>query len=804
MNFVDKLKAAANARIDQWAINDIEYRVKLVMKEREELEGWSDKELKLATLAFKDDIKKGKRLDTLVVSAFAVVNEVARRVTGHTPFAVQVLGGLVIHSGRVVEMNAGEGKTLTETMPVYLNALEGKGVHLVTTNDYLAERDAKAMGKIYEFLGLTTGYVTQAMENDERRKAYSSDITYVTNQEVGFDYLRDNLVYRRGDRVLRPTDPLYFGIVDEIDSILIDESRTPLIIAEPVKEEANFYDLFTKIVEKLKEDEDFEVDYKNKQVKMTDAGLNRVGEMLGGSVFSEENPMYVFYLDVCLRARTLFEKDRDYIITGEGIEIVDEFTGRVLPGRRFTDGVHQAIEAKEHVKVKDADHTQASITFQNFFPMYKKLSGMSGTVMRSRDEFNEVYKLDVVKIPPNRPLIRIDHQDLFFKTQKGKFLGLLKKVNQIHQRGQPLLIGARNVEVAHIVSDLLDQEQMPYQLLTATDHKAEAEKIAKAGAQGMITVATNMAGRGTDILLGDGVKDLGGLFVLGTERHESRRIDDQLAGRAGRQGDAGESQFLISMEDEIMQLFGSEKIIDAMEQVDIMEDEYISGKGLTEAFEKAQDFVESKNLDSRLYLYKYDSVTSFQRRSVYEMRDRLLDNEAGFQKFLAQSLSDVLDGILALRDPALITKQLKEVFAADASEQELSAFLGGGKKASALNEYLNPFYNPAEAEKAGKELKSKLFDFLQTQLAQIKKNPEVYGASQMLILQLIDSNWSQQLELMDVLKEESGLFSYASEDPLIEFVLEARNLFSQMQQSIKTQFLKTLFLHLEQQGKLQK
>ncbi len=803
MGFAENLKDAVNNYIDNKALSDLQYRVKLVVRERKELESWSDKELRLAALAFKDDLKKGKKLDTLAVSAFGVVNEAARRVLGQLPYDVQILAGLVIHSGRVAEMNAGEGKTLTETMPVYLNALSGKGVHLITTNDYLAERDAKWMGKLYEFLGLTTGYVTTPMENDARRKAYASDITYVTNQEIGFDFLRDNLVFSKADRVLRPNDPLYFGIVDEIDSILIDESRTPLIIAEPVKEERQFYDVFTKIAEKLVEEEDYTVDYRNKQLNMTDEGLNKVEKLLGEPVFSSNNPMYVFYLDVCLKARVIFEKDRDYIISDDGVEIVDEFTGRVLPGRRFTDGVHQAIEAKEKVKVKESDRTQAAITFQNFFPMYHKLSGMSGTVMRSRDEFNKVYKLDVIKIPTNRPLARIEHNDLFFKTEKGKFLGLMKRVEQIHRRGQPLLIGARNVETAHRVAGLLEEANLPHQLLTAKDHKAEAEKIQRGGESGMITVATNMAGRGTDIMLGPGVKEIGGLFVLGTERHESRRIDDQLVGRAGRQGDPGESLFLISMEDEIMQLFGSEKIINAMEDYDIPEDEYVSGKTLSEAFKKAQDFVESKNLDSRLYLYKYDSVVNFQRKFVYDLRDSLLENEPTFAEFIKSSINDVLGEILHLKDPQLIAKEVLNVFHIQASMDEIQNSLGlptPGQKNLWLNEWLNPFYaspeDPAKLAKAQEQIGKNLIKLAQ----KIKADPEVYKASQSLILQIIDTQWSGQLELMDVLKEEANLFSYASEDPLIDFILESRRLFEHMQREIKEQFLSAIFLRLKQQG----
>ncbi len=807
MSFIDNLKDEANSFIDRLALEDLEYRVKLVKREREELKSWSDKELRLAASAFREDLKNGKKLDSVLVSAFAVVNEAARRVLGKLPFDVQILAGLVIHAGRISEMKAGEGKTLTVTMPVYLNALEGKGVHLITTNDYLAERDAKGMGKLYEFLGLTTGYVSSDMENDKRRQAYACDITYVSNQEVGFDYLRDNLVFSRSERVLRAENPLYFGIVDEVDSILIDESRTPLIIAEPIKEERNFYDLFTKIVNSLVEDEDFTVDYQKKQAAMTDEGLNKVEKMLGEKVFSEGNPMYVFYLDVCLKARVIFEKDRDYIITSEGIEIVDEFTGRVLPGRRFTDGVHQAIEAKEKVKIKESDKTQASITFQNFFPLYTKLSGMSGTVMRSRDEFNKVYKKDVIQIPTNRPLIRVDHNDLFFKTQKGKFLGLMKKVSQIYKRGQPLLIGARNVETAHVVAGMLEEAQMPFQMLTAKDHKAEAEKIAKAGQSGMITVATNMAGRGTDILLGPGVAELGGLYVLGTERHESRRIDDQLVGRAGRQGDAGETNFLISMEDEIMQLFGNEKIIDALEDYDIPEEEYVSGRNLDAAFKKAQDFVESKNLDSRLYLYKYDSVVNFQRKFLYELRDKLLENEQEFLSFAEKSLGEVLGQILNLKSADLIAKEMREVFHIEADPKEITASMGLDKivnGAGFVNEWLNPFYQENNQSQrnflaAGEKLQKVLWK----KFISLKQQPEIFKAAQNLILQVIDNQWSNHLELMDVLKEEANLFSYASQDPLIDYILESKKLFEQATLEIKRQFFAAVFLRLQQQGDLE-
>ncbi len=778
MSFIDDVKQAVNNYIDSVEIRKLQDKVAAVLRERTELASWTDRELKLATKAFRDDLAKGIPLDDLAVPAFAVVNEAARRLLKQSPFEMQILGGLVIHMGKVAEMKAGEGKTLTETMPVYLNALEGKGVHIITTNDYLAERDAKWMGTLYNFLGLSVGFITSEMKNEERRKAYASDITYVSNQEIGFDFLRDNLVYMRADRVLRSDHPLRFGIVDEIDSILIDESRTPLIIAEAVKEERQQYDQFTAIADKLKEDKDYTVDYKTKNISVTNEGLDRVEKILGSPVFSKDNPMYVFYLDVCLKARVVFEKDRDYIITKEGgIEIVDEFTGRVLPGRRFTDGVHQAIEAKEKVKVKDADRTQAAITFQNFFPTYEKLSGMSGTVLAARDEFKQVYKLDVVQIPTNRPIARIDRNDLFFKTKKGKFLGLIKKIRQIYKRGQPLLIGARNVETAHEVADVLRRENLPFQLLTASDNRSEAEKIAKAGQEGMITVATNMAGRGTDILLGPGVEAMGGLYVIGTERHESRRIDGQLIGRSGRQGEPGESQFLISMEDEIMQLFGSEKIIDVMEEYDIPEDEYISAKSLDEAFKKAQDFVESKNYDSRIYLYKYDRVTNFQRNQLYKLRDGLLENPPAFREFLATSVSDAVDEIFSLGDPALIVAELKTIFSVHVTEKEIAGLLLNGAEGKARMQFTNYLL------KASKH---------------IEDQTDVFEAAQKLVLQIIDTQWGNHLELMDILKEEASLFSYASVEPLIDYIKESRKLFEHLGVEIQKQFIKSMFMYLSQ------
>ncbi len=780
MKLIDSIKQKVNDYLDARYIEHLNGDVAQVFREMAELKGWSNQELRGAGTVFRQDLAKGKPLADLVIPTFAVCAEAARRVLGQVPYDVQVLGGMIIHRGIVAEMKAGEGKTLTETMPVYLNALTGNGVHVVTTNDYLAERDAKAMGKLYDFLGLTTEYVASDMKNEQRRGAYLADVTYVSNQEIGFDYLRDNLVYARGDRVLRKEHPLCFGIVDEIDSILIDESRTPLIVAESSGDERNMYDEFVGIVGTLEENKDYTVEYQNKFIQVTDAGYDKVEKKLGRRVFSKDNPMFAFYLDVSLKARVLFEKDRDYIVMKDGIEIVDEFTGRVLPGRRFTDGVHQAIEAKEHVKVKGADKTTASITFQNFFPMYEKLSGMSGTVMRARDEFFQVYKLTVVQIPTYRPLRRTDHHDLFFKTEAGKFQYLVKKVRQLHKKGQPVLIGTRNVETAHKVAELITAEDMPFQLLTAADNRAEADKVSKGGQHDMVTVATNMAGRGTDILLGPGVEDLGGLFVLGTERHESRRIDDQLIGRAGRQGEMGETQFLVSMEDEIMQLFGSEDIIDTLEQYDIPEDEGIGGPTLDEAFARAQDFVESRNLDSRLYLYKYDRVTNFQRNEVYRLRDSLLENTESYRKFLAQAVVDVLDQALVLGAPGDVARECREVYGVQLPEGQLKAAL-----------------EPKARPELMARLRGELREELSARCERIRELADVDAAAEHLVLKVIDDAWGKHLELMDVLKEEANLFSYASADPLLDYIRDSRQLFADMGRDIQRTLVQNVFRALE-------
>lgn len=603
-------------------------RVTAIQKIAAQLAAWPDEKLRSSTSYFRQELDRGKTLEQILPGAFAVVAEAARRVLGKMPFDVQIMGGITLHQGKIVEMKAGEGKTLTETMPVYLNALAGKGVHIVTTNDYLARRDAEWMGPVYEFLGMSVGVITQEMKPDERRENYARDITYVTNQEVGFDYLRDNLVTNLRERVLRPPDGgLNFAIVDEVDSILIDEARTPLIIADLVKEPEEEFRFFAALVNDLIEERDFEVDYESKTVELTEAGEQHIEKILGLPLFDLEYSEMVFFLDTALKARTLFVRDRDYMIDGSEVIIVDEFTGRPMPGRRFMEGIHQAIEAKEGVRIREKDRVVAQVTFQNFFKLYKKLSGMSGTGFSAEEEFRKVYGLDTIVIPTNQPLRRVDLDDVFYQTRRDKFLAIARKVKHCHRRGQPVLVGTRSIEVSEEVSRYLQEAGVPHQVLNAKTQKEEVEEIAGAGQEGIVTVATNMAGRGTDILLGAGVEELGGLHVIGTERHQSRRIDDQLRGRSGRQGEAGSSQFHISAEDELMALFAPEQILQAMKNIKLEPGEGLSAASLTAALARAQEVVDSRDFEARFYLLQYDRVLDKQRQIVYELRDKILNSE---------------------------------------------------------------------------------------------------------------------------------------------------------------------------------
>jgi len=610
-----------------------------------EIASWSDRDIRTASFNLRRQYRQHQDLNRILIPAFAIAREAAFRILGKRPFDAQVMGGIALHDGRIVEMKAGEGKTLTEVMPVYLNALTGQGVHIVTTNDYLARRDAEWMGPIYQFLGVSVGMILQPMKADKRRVNYAADIIYVTNQEVGFDYLRDNLVKSAQDRVLRG---LNFAIVDEADSILIDEARTPLIIADLVAEPEEQFRFFADVIRDLQDGKDYAVNYETKTVELTEQGEQRIEDFLGVPLFEDQYSEHVFFVDTALKAKALFEKDRDYMVKNNEVIIVDEFTGRPMEGRRFMEGIHQAIEAKEGLKIREKDRVIASITFQNFFRLYKKISGMTGTGYSAERELRKVYELETVVIPTNRPIQRVDMDDVFYKTEHDKLLGLANDVKKRHRKGQPALIGTRSIEMSETVSKYLAQFQIPHQILNAKSLAKEAQEIAKAGREGIVTVATNMAGRGTDILISENVKLRGGLHVIGTERHQSRRIDDQLIGRAGRQGEPGSSQFHISAEDELMVLFAPETILKALAHITLAGGRGLSAPILTQALYSAQKIVESRDFDSRFYLLQYDRIMDKQRRYIYQLRDKILvDPDEDLKKFGLELLDKLWQDHLA-------------------------------------------------------------------------------------------------------------------------------------------------------------
>ncbi|WP_337538103.1 preprotein translocase subunit SecA, partial [Megasphaera sp.] len=598
------------------------------------LAGLSDASLQEKTFEFKNRLANGETLDDILPEAFAVVREASRRVTGMRHFDVQLLGGIVLHRGDIAEMRTGEGKTLVATLPVYLNALTGKGVHVVTVNDYLATRDSEDMGRIYKFLGLSVGLIVHDLTYDQRRRAYNADVTYGTNNEFGFDYLRDNMVISADQMVQRP---LNYCIVDEVDSILIDEARTPLIISGPGEKSTDLYYTLAGIVKTFTKD-DYTMDEKQKTIAPTDSGVAKVEKMLGISNMFDNDHLDLNHLVIqALRARFMMHRDKDYVVKNGEIVIVDEFTGRLMFGRRYSDGLHQSIEAKENVKVQGESKTLATITFQNYFRMYDKLAGMTGTAKTEEDEFNKIYKLDVYVIPTNKPAIRKDLPDVIYKTKNAKYRAVVREVKKRHATGQPILVGTTSINQSEILSQLLDKENIVHNVLNAKYHEKEAEIIKNAGQKGMVTIATNMAGRGTDIKLGPGVAELGGLMIIGTERHESRRIDNQLRGRAGRQGDPGTTQFFLSLEDDLMRIFGSENISKFMDKLGMDEDEPITAKMITRSIEKAQKKVESHNFEIRKYVLEYDDVMNQQREVLYSQRCQVLT---------ADSLRDTIMGMV--------------------------------------------------------------------------------------------------------------------------------------------------------------
>jgi preprotein translocase subunit SecA len=772
----------------------------------------TDEELKAKTEEFRKRLNPptggGETLDDILPEAFAVVRETTKRVDQKRLFDVQMMGGMALHQGKIAEMKTGEGKTHTALLPMYLNALSGKGVHLVTVNDYLAKRDANWMGSILHFLGISTAciihdasylYEPMIIDSDEvsvemqnlkpisRREAYAADITYGTNNEFGFDYLRDNMVQDLDQMVQR--EPNYV-IVDEVDSILIDEARTPLIISAPDTESTKMYQQFAALVPRLKRGEDFEVDEKMKAVSISDAGISKIESWLGvKNIYESGKINYVHHLEQALKAQIIFQLDRDYVVKDGEVIIVDDFTGRLMPGRRYSEGLHQAIEAKEGVRVQRESRTLATITFQNYFRMYKKISGMTGTATTSAEEFFKVYKIEVMEIPTNQPMVRKDLPDVVYKSEKGKFNAIMEKIKELSKIGQPVLVGTIAIEKSEYLSALLDRFGVRHEVLNAKHHEKEAAIIAKAGQRGAVTIATNMAGRGTDIKLGEGVKDLGGLFIIGTERHEARRIDNQLRGRSGRQGDPGMSQFYVSLEDELMRRFGGDKLFNMMNTLGLPEDQPIQNKIISRTIENAQSKIEGFNFDIRKHVLDYDDVMNKQREVVYKKRREILDMKDTKTEML-ENIKDEIEKVVAFNcaeteencDPKEIFENIKNIMPADESVS---------KK---IEEYMND-KNKNAAEKI-----SLITEYLVGRAKEnYNKKEQEIGADMMrsiekaIMLQTIDNLWMNHLDEIDYLREGIGLRGYGQRDPLIEYKREAFNMFSGLMENIRTSIARTIF-----------
>ena len=746
------------------------------------LAGLSDASLQEKTFEFKNRLANGETLDDILPEAFAVVREASRRVTGMRHFDVQLLGGIVLHRGDIAEMRTGEGKTLVATLPVYLNALTGKGVHVVTVNDYLATRDSEDMGRIYKFLGLSVGLIVHDLTYDQRRRAYNADVTYGTNNEFGFDYLRDNMVISADQMVQRP---LNYCIVDEVDSILIDEARTPLIISGPGEKSTDLYYTLAGIVKTFTKD-DYTMDEKQKTIAPTDSGVAKVEKMLGISNMFDNDHLDLNHLVIqALRARFMMHRDKDYVVKNGEIVIVDEFTGRLMFGRRYSDGLHQSIEAKENVKVQGESKTLATITFQNYFRMYDKLAGMTGTAKTEEDEFNKIYKLDVYVIPTNKPAIRRDLPDVIYKTKNAKYRAVVREVKKRHATGQPILVGTTSINQSEILSQLLDKENIVHNVLNAKYHEKEAEIIKNAGQKGMVTIATNMAGRGTDIKLGPGVAELGGLMIIGTERHESRRIDNQLRGRAGRQGDPGTTQFFLSLEDDLMRIFGSENISKFMDKLGMDEDEPITAKMITRSIEKAQKKVESHNFEIRKYVLEYDDVMNQQREVLYSQRRQVLT---------ADSLRDTIMGMVDDIIHEGLDKYANEKLYPE--EWDFAGLL------SQMQQYFVPknatsveeLENLSRVEVQDK-LKQIAVDLYEERLKEIGEQT-MKELEKAIMLRVVDSKWMDHLDAMDALKEGINLRAYGQKNPLVEYKFEAYEMFEEMIETIKRTVV-TFLYHIQ-------
>ena len=769
---------------DKKELKRLDRIAKKVEDHADEMAALTDEQLQAKTAEFKARYQKGETLDQLLPEAFAVVREAAKRVLGLYPYHVQLMGGIVLHDGNIPEMRTGEGKTLTATMPVYLNALTGEGVHVVTVNEYLATRDSSEMGELYNFLGLTVGLNINSKSADEKRDAYNCDITYSTNNELGFDYLRDNMVVYRHQMVQRP---LNYAIVDEVDSILIDEARTPLIISGQAEKSTALYTRTDNFVKRLKEEEDYKIDVQSKTISLTEAGIEKAEETFGlENLYDIENTALTHHLDQALRANYIMILDIDYVVQDGKVLIVDQFTGRIMDGRRYSDGLHQAIEAKEGVEIEDETKTMATITFQNYFRMYKKLSGMTGTAKTEEEEFREIYNIQVCQIPTNRPVIRDDRPDLLYPTLTSKFQAVVQDIKERYRKGQPVLVGTVAVETSELLSDMLNRERIPHEVLNAKNHFKEAEIIMNAGQKGAVTIATNMAGRGTDIKLGLGVRELGGLAVIGTERHESRRIDNQLRGRAGRQGDPGMSQFYLSLEDDLMKRFGSERIKAFLDRMKIgEEDAVIQSKMLTKQVESAQKRVEGNNYDTRKNVLQYDDVMREQREVIYKQRQEVIMEETSLSKpmmnMIKRTISRVVDAHTQLEKDNWNLEGIVD-FAGSTLVHEDSISIDDlkGKEPQQIKEYLN-------------ELAQEVFN---TKANQLNGPEQLLEFEKVVILRVVDSKWTDHIDAMDQLRQSIGLSAYGQNNPLVEYQTEGYKMFEEMVGAIEYEVTR-LFMKAE-------
>ncbi|MCR5054728.1 MAG: preprotein translocase subunit SecA [Lachnospiraceae bacterium] len=766
-----------------------------------EMEKLSDEELKAKTAEFKERLNKGETLDDILVEAYAVVREAAKRALGMEHFRVQIIGGVVLHQGRISEMKTGEGKTLVSTLPAYLNALEGKGVHIVTVNDYLAKRDAEWMGQVHEFLGLTVGVVLHDMTREERQAAYNCDITYITNNELGFDYLRDNMVVFENQMVQRG---LHYAIIDEVDSVLIDEARTPLIISGQSGKSTKLYEMCDVLARQLKRGEDlpefskmdaimgieqeetgdFIVNEKDKVVNLTAQGVQKVEDFFHiDNLADPENLEIQHNVILALRAHNLMHRDQDYVVKEDQVLIVDSFTGRIMPGRRYSDGLHQAIEAKEHVKVKRESMTLANITFQNFFNKYEKKAGMTGTALTEEQEFREIYGMDVVEIPTNRPIARIDHDDAVYKTKREKFKAVVEEVKAAHAKGQPVLVGTITIDVSEEVSRMLSKEGIPHNVLNAKFHEKEAQIVAEAGVHGAVTIATNMAGRGTDIKLDEEARAAGGLKIIGTERHESRRIDNQLRGRSGRQGDVGESQFFISLEDDLMRLFGSERLIQMFNSLGVPEGEEIKHKMLSDAIERAQKKIEGNNFGIRRNLLEYDQVMNEQREKVYAQRRRVLAGENMKDQILAMVHDKIDECVNAVASDDLAPE--------DWNLLELNQLLLTIIPVHPITKQtMEGVRKPAELKEKIEKEALELYEAKEKEFSEVTDFREV---ERVILLRVIDRKWMDEIDDMDQLRQGIGLQALGQRNPVDEYRAASYDMLDQMNDAIRTETVQMLY-----------